>query len=341
MKYCTIFFLTLIYSYATAQNVRPIRDDVGFCWDGEQMKRLVAHLEKTEKASTPLSGIVAAIAPHDDYLYSARVGYPLFRDLHASEVVIFGVTHAAVRKEIGDPSGVLLIDDYRNWTGPYGIVRVSPLRDFIKERLDSSIVRIDSRAHALEHSIEALIPFVEHFNPGVKITPIMVTAMSFEQLDSVSARLAEVLGEYVTKNRLVAARDIAFIISNDANHYGPDFDNSPLGLDARAHQVSTENDRRIITSTLTGPVTPEKIRRFTELMNSVRWCGKYSVPFGLLTVQRVVQRLTGRSLDGTLIRYSDTYSEGVLPLTKTGMGITAPFSLKHWVGFFSASYTVR
>jgi hypothetical protein len=43
-------------------------------------------------------------------------------------------------------------------------------------------------------------------------------------------------------------------------------------------------------------------------------------------------------LHGELVRYSDTYSGGVLPLTQTGMGTTAPFSLKHWVGFFTMVY---
>jgi hypothetical protein len=45
-------------------------------------------------------------------------------------------------------------------------------------------------------------------------------------------------------------------------------------------------------------------------------------------------------LSGKLLRYSDTYSDGVLPLKEAGIGITAPFSLKHWVGFFSAGFSL-
>ena len=66
------------------------------------------------------------------------------------------------------------------------------------------------------------------------------------------------------------------------------------------------------------------------------WCGKYDIPFGLLAISKTMQKTTGHSLKGQIFRYSDTYSEGVLPLKKAGFGITAPFSLKHWVGFFSA-----
>ena len=48
---------------------------------------------------------MAGISPHDDYLYAGRVYYPLFNKLRTREAVIFGVTHGAVRKEIGDPQG--------------------------------------------------------------------------------------------------------------------------------------------------------------------------------------------------------------------------------------------
>ena len=343
MKHAMLsLLLVLVVSMpALSQSIRPVRDDIGFCWDAGQMKRLLNFLEPAEKGAKPIPDIVAGIVPHDDYLYAARVGYPLFKNVRATEVVVFGVTHATVRAELGDPGEVLLLDDHRSWIGPYGSVIISPLRKFIAESMDSSLIRIDSKAHRIEHSIEALVPFLQHFNPEVKITPIMVTAMSVQRMDSLASRLAQVLAEYVAQNKLLAGRDIVFLISSDANHYGTDFKNSPLGLDERAHQMATENDKRIINASLTGPVTAAKLRRFSDAMESVKWCGRYSIPFGLLTVQKLVHQLTGRTLDGSLLRYSDTYTEGVIPLTKSGMGITAPFSLKHWVGFFSATYTIR
>ena len=41
---------------------------------------------------------------------------------------------------------------------------------------------------------------------------------------------------------------------------------------------------------------------------------------------------------GKLFKYSDTWTEGVLTVKGTKMGITAPYSLKHWVGFLSAGF---
>ncbi len=62
------------------------------------------------------------------------------------------------------------------------------------------------------------------------------------------------------------------------------------------------------------------------------------MPFGLLAVEKIIAATLNKKISGTLFRFSDTYSEGVLPLKKTGMGTTAPFSLRHWVSFFSIGY---
>jgi hypothetical protein len=61
---------------------------------------------------------------------------------------------------------------------------------------------------------------------------------------------------------------------------------------------------------------------------------------GLLTVNKVVAK-SGKILTGELFNYSDTWTGGVLPVKGTEMGITAPYSLKHWVGFFSAGFYLK
>jgi hypothetical protein len=61
------------------------------------------------------------------------------------------------------------------------------------------------------------------------------------------------------------------------------------------------------------------------------------VPFGLLTMEKIIRRLTGEQLEGRVLRYSDSYTESVLPLKATGMGTTAPASYEHWCGWLSAA----
>ncbi len=339
--------LPFIASAAIAQTARPVRDDVGFCWRADDMDSLMSFLSLRADPAPGRSGgrLIGGISPHDDYLYAGPTYYPLFRNLRAKEVVIFGLVHGAVRKEMNNPHDVLIMDDYDLWRGPYGPVAPSPLREYLKARLPKADVIVSDRAHDLEHSIEALIPYLQYFTRDVKIVPIMVSAMDRARMEDVSGRLAEALSAYVREKNLKLGEDIAFLISTDANHYGADFNNTPFGDDERAHATAAGNDRRIAGTYLNGVVTRERIH---ELSEEIRWdstggsgrplwCGRYPVAFGLLTVTNLVQRLNAGRLNSALLKYSDTWTGKVIPLEGTHMGITAPFSLKHWVGFFSAA----
>ncbi|HEX9006062.1 MAG TPA: AmmeMemoRadiSam system protein B, partial [Bacteroidota bacterium] len=157
------------------------------------------------------------------------------------------------------------------------------------------------------------------------------------------------LAAYIKRNGLTPGRDIVFLISSDANHYGEDFSNVPFGEDRQAHARATALDRSIVQECLTGPLNDEKIESFTRFtwgktyadQGETVWCGKYSIPMGLMTIRRTMAALSGKQVRAFCLRYSDTYTEGVLPLRDTGMGTTAPFSLKHWVGFTSIGLTTE
>jgi AmmeMemoRadiSam system protein B len=269
--------------------------------------------------------------------------------LRVKEAVVFGVTHSSVMKELGPLANVVILDDYDRWRGPYNDVGISPLRQIIRERLPSEYVMINRRAHALEHSIEALVPFLQYYNRDVRITPIMVTRMPLERMQDLSQRLAVIFAEYVTANGLEPGKDIVFLMSNDADHYGPDFNNAPYGIDAEAHRLATENDRRIIATYLTGEIAQPKIAGLageiwpdsTSRKPIPVWCGRYPITLGLLTVSDLMNRLGGGPIHGSLLKYSDTFTEGVLPVRNTSMGVTAVFSYQHWCGWFTESFYAR
>jgi len=340
MKYRILITLLIAYSITQAQDVRHVRDDVGYCWSISQMDKLIECLQK-EETQVVEPNIVAAISPHDDYLYAGRVYFPLFKSLKIKEAVIFGVTHGTVRKEIGDPQNILLFDSFKEWIGPRKNIAISPLREFIKSKLDTSHIQINNKAHELEHSIEGLLPFLQYYNPDIKITPIMVTAMPFERMDEISDKLSDIIAEYIKENKMVLGSDIIFLMSSDANHYGRDFNNIPFGEDSIAHKKATDKDREIARNYLSGDVTKTKIKEFTNEMKDVVWCGKYSIPFGLSVANKVVKKVKDDFLYGNILRYSDTFTEGVLPVRGTELGTTAPFSLKHWCGFLSAAYYIK
>ena len=252
-----IFFSMLndvIYSQEiNNKNVRPVRDSIGFCWDAKEMDHFVDFLSRRNPQSdNETKNLIAAISVHDDYLYAGNVYYPLYKNIKTKEVVIFGVTHGTVRKELGPQSNVLILDEFSQWRGPYKDVEISPLRELIKSKLSKDYFIVNNRAQSIEHSIEALIPFLQYYNRDMKITPIMVTQMAFDRMENITDQLSKIIVEYAKNNNLKLGKDIFFLISNDANHYGEDFDNSPYGMDDSAHKIATQNDQKIIQKDLTG-----------------------------------------------------------------------------------------
>jgi AmmeMemoRadiSam system protein B len=185
-----------------------------------------------------------------------------------------------------------------------------------------------------------MIPFLQHANPYVRIVPIMVTEMSFEKMNTVSGALGKILTTYMKDRKLIPGDDISFLISADTVHYGPDFGYSPFGLDAAAHDEARSQDMDIGIKLLSKTVTKSKLKSFTDRVwgEKIPWCGRYSVPFGLLAVQKTVKYATGNKIVGVPMRYSDSYTLGVLPVFNAGIGTTAPFSLEHWVGYWSIVY---
>ena len=353
ISYISILLPIIILHFLTgasmAQNIRPIRDNVGFCWTPSEMDTLISYLNSIDKNDNFSSNnLVAGISPHDDYLYAGKIYLPLYKLIHSKEIVIFGVTHGTVRKAMNNPKDVLIFDDYNEWHGPYSKVEISPLREIIKNKLNKNEFIVSDKAQKIEHSIEALVPFLQYYNRNIKITPVMITEMQFERMEKISNDLSEIITDYINERKLELGKDIFFLISTDANHYGEDFNNKPYGDDMNAHFIATKNDRRIANAAFNGELTKIKIKNLTnELWTSEKnrpapvWCGKYSVPFGLLTINKIVSLTSNKKLNGEIFRYSDTWTEGVIPIKHTNLGTTAPFSLKHWCGFLSAGFYLK
>ncbi len=338
-----VFFLFICWSVSAGPqpDVRPVRDHIGYCWELAPMNRLMDYLESSCRLQADLPEFVGGIAPHDDYLYAGPVYLPLFRRIKAKEVVIFGVTHRTVRQAIDDPQNRIILETYREWAGPYGSVAVSPLRDRIREQMPPDMVLVSNEAHRLEHSIEGMIPFLQYHVRDVRITPVMVTAMSLDRMEEIGAKLSAVIGSYMAEHQLKPGRDIFFLISSDANHYGSDFDNTRFGTGESAHDAAVDNDWQIAETCLSGAITRTGLERFMgeTQADQALWCGHYSIPFGLTVMGDVLSGLDGNAqLEGTVLRYSDSYSAGPIPLRKMGFGVTAPFSLDHWVGHLSTGY---
>jgi hypothetical protein len=110
-----------------------------------------------------------------------------------------------------------------------------------------------------------------------------------------------------------------------------------------AHEKAVARDLAILRGPLSGTVTEDKALRLYETFVDperperyrVTWCGRFSIPFGVLLVSRLAQ---GRAL-AHAIAYSTSIDAPELPVRDTGLGDTAPANLFHFVGYPGVAFT--
>lgn len=143
-------------------------------------------------------------------------------------------------------------------------------------------------------------------------------------------------------------REVAIVISTDGIHYGPDFQQTLFGAGGvTAYEKATAKDRGLLTGPLKGTLTVPKIRTlFSTFVDPEHpddyrwtWCGRFSVPFGLLTLESLTRESGG--VIGRPLVYGTSISGPELPLRDIGMGTTAPSNLYHFVGYPSVAFTLR
>lgn len=338
------------------QKIRKITDTVGFAhlsWQMDSVMERIHRFQENKLEKAYKRGNVTeetlwkvAICPHDDYTYVGYL-YPLtLYNVQAKTVLLFGVCHKA--KQFG-LENKLVFDSYQYWKGPYGNVKVSSLRDEILSELPTGIAVVNDTVHQTEHSLEALIPFLQYYNNEIEIIPILIPYMPVQKMDIFSELLAQSIKVVCSRHDLKWGKDFSFVISSDAVHYGDqawgDKKYDWYGVDKKASDKAIEHETEIIENTLLGEIRADKLRRFCSYTVDDKnykeykwsWCGRYSVPVGLFTAFHL-QKILGISLEGTFLGYSTSIEGKALPVDDLKMGVTAPAGLRHWVGYPSIGY---
>jgi AmmeMemoRadiSam system protein B len=290
-------------------------------------------------------GWVAAIMPHDDFLYAGPVDLHLLPGLRCDRWLLVGVCHACRRLGVRDR---LIFESFSAWRVAGQQIPVdTALREHLLAHLDPSAAIVENERHAGEHSVEALLPWLHLAVPEATFVPVLVPQMSWERMRSLADRLAEALAAVCQEAGWLPGRDLGVLISADAVHYGCESwgDSGgyfPFGCDAGGHAVAVTQDITLAEATLAGPLTEDGLERFTRLVwaeepsrypYKITWCGLYSIPFGLATAAKLQTKLGFPPLQGFLLRYGDSATGGRLLVEGTRLGVTAPNTLQHWVGY--------
>jgi len=161
----------------------------------------------TKAETRTISGkIVGLIVPHAGYVYSGQVAanaYKQIEGMNFDTVVMAGVSHrAAVRGASVYSSG-----SYRT---PLGDVEID---DDLAGKLmeQNGIFSFEPRVHAMEHSLEVQVPFLQRVLSDFKIVPILMGYWSKAVCSAVSDTLAQV----------IEGRNVLLLASTDMSHYHP------------------------------------------------------------------------------------------------------------------------
>lgn len=341
-----------------ADGHRGQMDIVGFVTTADQMDAVLAQCRdlaaKREKTLRDKHGwddetsFVAGVCPHDDYYYAGRLYSLLLPRVRAKTVILFGVFHKARVFGLRDQ---LVFDSYRTWHGPYGPVKVSSLREEIIGLLPEEDYVVDNDMQMVEHSVEAIVPFLQAYNKDVEIVSILVPYMGWETMDRLAENFSRALAKVLKKKGWQLGRDVCLVASADAVHYGDSGwggkDFAEFGTDVRGYSMAVQRDLDLAQTHLCGSLNRNELKKFLyscadpkDVTNYlVTWCGRFSVPFGLNVASRVAETLEKRSLTGILLDYGTSVSEASLDVEGLGgLGSTAPNNLHHFVGYAAIGY---
>jgi MEMO1 family protein len=162
----------------------------------------------------------ALIAPHAGYIYSGAIAATAYATLlpvaeRIKRVVLLGPTHRVAVRGLALP-GADAFDT------PLGRVMLDTSAASAIAHLPQ--VTVSAQAHALEHSLEVQLPFLQSVLPDFKLLPLAVGMATAEDV-------AEVL------EALWGGEETLIVISSDLSHYLPY---------ATAQRVDNETARSIL-----------------------------------------------------------------------------------------------
>ncbi|MCI5224107.1 MAG: AmmeMemoRadiSam system protein B [Candidatus Electrothrix sp. AR4] len=149
----------------------------------------------------------AVITPHAGYVYSGGVAGETFAQIEIPEtVIILGPNHHGFGAPLAVGTG--------DWDMPLG--RVALARDLVAAVMDgSNLFTPDNTAHQYEHSLGVQVPFLQYFQEKLRILPIVVSHLSFEQCQQAASELVRAVIQCEQPVLLVASTDMSHYVSRE------------------------------------------------------------------------------------------------------------------------------
>jgi AmmeMemoRadiSam system protein B len=176
---------------------------------------------------SPVGTPKALIVPHAGYIYSGPVAATAYAQLRPlrniiQRVVLLGPVHRV-------PVRGLAVPGTRAFETPLGRIPID--REAVSRILPLGQVTTSTAAHALEHSIEVQLPFLQQVLGDFQLVPLAVG-------DTTPEAVAEVI------EILWGGPETLFVVSSDLSHYLPyqsaqQIDNSTCAAINRLHALDS------------------------------------------------------------------------------------------------------
>jgi AmmeMemoRadiSam system protein B/AmmeMemoRadiSam system protein A len=192
-----VFFMSTIRPAAVAGLFYP--------GDPAELRRTLADLLAQGAAAGPAATPKALIVPHAGYVYSGPVAASAYARLAAlrgriRRVVLLGPTHRVWVKGLALP-------DAERFATPLGEVALD--REGMRQLQGLPRVVKSAAAHALEHSLEVQLPFLQTVLGDFELLPLAVGEATADEV-------AEVL------EKVWGGDETLIVISSDLSHFLPD-----------------------------------------------------------------------------------------------------------------------
>lgn len=151
----------------------------------------------------------AVVSPHAGYVYSGPVAGAVFSSVVLPDLfVMLGPSHRGTRS-------LFAIAGKGVWQTPLGEIPVqSELAKLIMSH--SALIEEEESAHALEHSLEVQLPFIQYFKKDFAIVPVCISYQAtFEDLDELAGAVVAGLREYGQESLIVASTDMSHYVSQE------------------------------------------------------------------------------------------------------------------------------
>ena len=162
-----------------------------------------------EQGTSPPKRALGILVPHGGYTYSGATAGAAFAAVEVPATCIILAPNHTGRGRARQGGSLLIDTAYRT---PLGNVEPdAELGAELQKRAHPLLIE-DPLAHAEEHGVEVLLPFLQMCNEAVRVVPLVVGWDDWDR----TRRLAQAIHD------VIAGRDdVLLVASSDMNHYEP------------------------------------------------------------------------------------------------------------------------